>query len=198
MQFACPFILASGSPRRKRLLQQLGLQFTVHVSDADESFDANLTPAEIASQIAARKVEVVSNAHPTSLTLAADTIVVLDNEILGKPVDEQDAIDMLTRLNGRKHTVFTGLALAHPTSGRLITAAEATDVHFGDMTNEEIIQYVGTGSPMDKAGAYGIQDDQGALFVSKVEGDYYNVVGLPLFRLYQIIKASFSDLLISF
>ncbi len=197
MQFTCPFILASGSPRRKQLLEQLGLDFTIQVSDADESFDPAWSPPDIAMRIATRKVEAISKLNPDALTLAADTIVVFGNEILNKPETPAEAVSMLSRLSGNKHQVYTGLALAHPKSGRQISAYEETDVYFSDMSSSEIEQYVASGSPMDKAGAYGIQDDRGALFVSRIEGDYYNVVGLPLHRLYKAIKESFSDLLTS-
>lgn len=195
MQFSCPFILASGSPRRKHLLDQLGATFEVRVSHVDESFDAGLTPARIVEQIARRKVREISRNHPEALVLAADTIVVLDNTILGKPEDEAEAIATLRRLRGNRHTVYTGLALAHEASGRTVTTHEETAVFFAEMSEEEICAYVATGSPMDKAGAYGIQDDRGGLFVQRIEGDFYNVVGLPLHRLYQVLKHEFSDLM---
>ena len=195
MRFTCPFILASGSPRRKQLLNQLGLDFTIQVSDADESFDPEMNPPDIAMQIAARKVETISKLNPDALTLAADTIVVFGKEILNKPETPAEAVSMLSRLSGNKHQVYTGLAIAHPKSGRQVLAYEETDVYFSDMSSTEVEQYVASGSPMDKAGAYGIQDDRGALFVNRIEGDYYNVVGLPLHRLYQVMKESFADLM---
>lgn len=195
MKFHCPFILASGSPRRKQLLLQLGMDFQIHVSDADESFDAGTKPALIAKQIASRKVETVSAVHPEALTLAADTIVVLDGKVLGKPETTKEAIEMLSQLRNKQHFVYTGLALSHPATNRRVTAHEKTAVFFGNLSDEEISTYVDGGSPMDKAGAYGIQDDRGALFVSRIEGDFYNVVGLPLHRLYEMVKQHFSDLL---
>lgn len=197
MQFSCPFILASGSPRRKALLKQLGMQFEINVSDADESFDPSWTPPEIVQDLAKRKAQTVAVASPEALILAADTVVSLNGEILNKPTDAAEAAEMLRSLSGKRHTVYSGIALIHPATHRLQTAAEATDVIFAPMTETEILSYVATGSPLDKAGAYGIQDDRGALYISRVEGDYYNVVGLPLHRLYRMIVTHFDDLLVS-
>ncbi len=195
MHIKVPLILASGSPRRKRLLQQLGLDFDIQVSDVDESFEADMLPADVVEQVAERKALAISPGSPGSLTLAADTIVVLNGQILGKPGSIAEATATLRSLSSNQHAVYTGLALSHPASKRMITAHEKTTVHFGQMSDSEINAYVASGSPMDKAGAYGIQDDQGALFVSHIEGDFYNVVGLPLHRLYQLIKREFADLL---
>lgn len=197
MQFTCPLILASGSPRRKRLLQQLGIAFSIHVSDADESFDPQQAPAEIATSIAQKKCEAISPDHPDALTLAADTIVVHHGEVLGKPASPEEARAMLRRLAGNRHLVYTGIALAHPSSNRTVTVCEETAVYFAPLSDAEIAAYVASGSPMDKAGAYGIQDDHGALFVSRIEGDFYNVVGLPLHLLYTALKTHFSDLVSS-
>lgn len=171
------------------------MEFDVYVSDADETIPNGRTPDEIAREIALRKAEDVAGRHPGALTLGADTIVVLDGEILGKPADVEEARRMLGRLSGATHTVFTGIALVHPPSTRSVTASEATRVTFAGMDAAEIDAYVASGSPMDKAGGYGIQDDRGALFVRRIEGDYYNVVGLPLHRLYATIKHNFSDVL---
>jgi septum formation protein len=195
MTFSRPFILASGSPRRKRLLSQIGLQFEVRPSDVDETPPANLPPAELTEMLALKKAVEVALTRPEALTLGADTIVVYDGRILGKPSDPAEAEKMLWMLNGRTHTVYTGIALVHPASQRSCTASEATQVTFGVMDANEIAAYVATGSPLDKAGAYGIQDDRGALFISRIDGDYYNVVGLPLHRLYRMVKEHFSDLL---
>lgn len=195
MRLNTPFILASQSPRRRRLLEQIGMRFEVSVSDVSEEIAADVDPAAAAEMLALRKAEHVARRYPEAVTLGADTIVVVDGEILGKPEDAHEAAAMLRRLSGRTHTVFTGIALIHPSSGRAIQAVEATDVTFGTMDSNEIAAYVASGSPMDKAGAYGIQDDRGALFVKRIEGDYYNVVGLPLYRMYRILRESFSDLL---
>ncbi|HCR49778.1 MAG TPA: septum formation protein Maf, partial [Bacteroidetes bacterium] len=131
---------------------------------------------------------------PESLILAADTIVVLDEVILGKPKDPEEAFQMLKMLSGRSNTVFTGICLAQGISKRMVTAVEQSEVFFYPMSDIEIRRYVASGSPMDKAGAYGIQDDWGALFIERIEGDYYNVMGLPLHLLYKTLKLNFADL----
>ena len=196
MKLNCPFILASGSPRRRLLLEKLGLEFEIHVSDVDESFDPEDPPEVIVQMLSQKKCNAVAPQFPNSLTLAADTIVVLDGKILGKPKDSNEAISTLNQLSDRKHTVFTGISFLHPASNRAIHAYESTEVTFAPMTTEEIDSYVASGSPMDKAGSYGIQDDQGALYISNIQGDYYNVVGLPLHRMYSVLKNNFDDLLI--
>ena len=196
MRFRCPLILASASPRRKKLLEQLGLDFIVQASDVDESFEAGTPPDSIVRTLAQTKAEAISQQYSDALVLAADTIVVLEDDILGKPTGNREAAQMLTRLSGKTHTVFTGIALIHRPTSRTITAFESTRVTFAPMTQDEIQQYVATGSPLDKAGAYGIQDDQGALYIERIEGDYYNVVGLPVHRLYKTVCEYFGDLLV--
>ncbi len=191
-----PLVLASQSPRRRQLLERLGVPFSVHPSDTEEIVPPGTPPAEAVRRLAREKAEAVAPAFPTSLTLGADTIVVLDGDVLGKPTDDDHAAEMLGRLSGRSHTVFTGIALVHPSQGRSVSAYEATEVTFAPLSTDEIDAYVRTGSPRDKAGGYGIQDDAGALFVEGVRGDYYNVVGLPLHRLYQTLRAHFPDLLL--
>ncbi len=195
MKLRVPLVLASASPRRHQLLSRIGMTFIVEPSDADETPPAGVPPPEIAEILARRKAEAVASRHPESLTLGADTIVILDDSILDKPSTPDEARETLRRLAGQTHTVFTGIALIQPSSSRAVTAHEATRVTFAQMYDDEIDAYVRTGSPMDKAGAYGIQDDRGALFIEGIEGDYYNVVGLPLHRLYEMLKAHFSDLL---
>lgn len=190
-----PFLLASQSPRRRALLARLGVAFTVCPSDVEEQVDPALDPEVLVRHLAGQKAGAVAARHPEALTLGADTLVVLDGAVLGKPEGPAEARAMLRRLSGRTHTVFTGLALVHPASGRAATAHEATGVTFAPLSDAEIDAYVATGSPLDKAGAYGIQDDLGALFVAGVAGDYYNVVGLPLHRLYQTLRTHFADLL---
>ncbi|MEX0747908.1 MAG: Maf family protein [Rhodothermales bacterium] len=197
MKFTIPFILASASPRRRKLLTQIGIDFEVRPSEVDETPPPNLSPEDIAATLALKKAQDVAASRPRALTLGADTIVVYEGTILGKPDGTDEAVRMLGMLNGRTHTVYTGIALVHPASGRSLTSVEATRVTFGKMDANEIASYVATGSPMDKAGAYGIQDDRGALFISRIDGDYYNVVGLPLHRLYRMLKEHFTDLLIS-
>ncbi|MEZ4701692.1 MAG: Maf family protein [Rhodothermales bacterium] len=196
MQFRCPFVLASTSPRRKHLLEQLGLAFERCAPEVDESFDPALAPPAIVEDLAGRKADAVAHRFPDALVLSADTIVVLDGDVLNKPASSEEAASMLRRLSGRTHEVYTGIALAQAATSRRVTAHEATRVTFAPLNDREIAAYVATGSPLDKAGAYGIQDDRGALFVARIEGDYYNVVGLPLHRVYTVAKASFSDLMV--
>ncbi len=194
MQINAPFILASQSPRRRRLLERLGLAFDVHVSPAEEVIPPDADPAELVQSLAVQKARPVAADHPEALTLAADTVVAFDGAILGKPSSREEARRMLRRLSGATHTVYTGIALMHPASACQATAVTTTDVTFGALSDDEIAAYVATGSPMDKAGSYGIQDDLGALFVERIDGDYYNVVGLPLRRLYLTLREAFGDL----
>lgn len=195
ISFTVPFVLASQSPRRSELLRRLGIPFEVRPSSIEEVAPEGAGPAEVVESLARQKVEAIVPQAPHALVLGADTVVVLDGLVLGKPADEAEAVMMLRRLSGQTHTVFTGIALAHSASGRFVTAHEATAVTFGSLSLEEAAAYAATGSPLDKAGGYGIQDDYGALFVEGVRGDYYNVVGLPLHRLYRLLRAEFSDLL---
>ncbi len=194
LRLRVPLVLASRSPRRRDLLERLGVPFSVHPSDADETLPPGLDPGPAVALLARHKAEAVAPAYPAALTLGADTVVVLDGTILGKPTDAVDAAAMLTRLSGRTHTVWTGLALTR--AGRTVTAHEATEVRFAALSEGQIADYVASGSPLDKAGSYGIQDDWGTLFVEGIQGDYYNVVGLPLHRLYQTLRAHFADLLV--
>jgi septum formation protein len=179
-----PLILASRSPRRLALLSQIGLSPRVVSCDISEDFDPSCSPGENAQNLAQLKARCVAEGVADGIVLGADTIVVIDDVILGKPVNGQDAIRMLGLLGGRTHTVYTGFALVDRPSGRSVSGVEATLVTFRTIPREEIEEYVRGGSPMDKAGAYGIQDDYGAVFVTRVEGCYYNVVGLPLARVF--------------
>lgn len=190
-----PFVLASRSPRRRALLERLGLPFEVRPATSEEVWPEDRAPGEAVERLALEKADNVADARPEALTLAADTVVVLDGMVLGKPADADEARRMLGRLSGATHEVYTGLALLHPASGRRVAAHETTAVTFADLSDHEISRYVASGSPLDKAGAYGIQDDHGALFVARIEGDYYNVVGLPLHRLYRLLGDHFADLL---
>lgn len=177
------------------MLRRLGLRFAVVPSGASEAVEPGTAPAEAVERVARRKGRRVAAAHPEAIILAADTTVILDGRALGKPADEAEAHRMLRQLSGRTHEVFTGIALVHPGSGRLVSAHERTEVTFGALSDVEIAAYVSTGSPLDKAGAYGIQDDLGALLIERIRGDYYNVVGLPLRRLYVMLRDRFPDLL---
>ena len=181
-------ILASQSPRRQELLRRIGLQdFTVLVSEADESYDPAWTPEDLVSRLSARKAAAVAAlAGPVPIIIAADTMVFLDDERLGKPRDEADAFRMLSELSGREHTVRTGVTVRQGDTVR--TEVEATAVRFRPLTAEEIWCYIRTGEPMDKAGAYGIQE-RGALLVEGIRGDYFNVMGLPVLRLGRMLQA---------
>lgn len=184
-----PVVLASRSPRRHALLSQIGLTVRVIVSDVPEDLDPALSPEANAEALARLKAQHVARDIGAGIVLGADTIVVLDHHVLGKPVDAADAERMLMLLSGRTHTVFTGFAIVHQPSGRIVSGVEATKVTFRTLPSEEVRAYVRGGSPMDKAGAYGIQDDYGAVFVTRIEGCYYNVVGLPLARVYEAMQS---------
>lgn len=177
-------ILASQSPRRKELLGLFHIPFTIKVADIDETMDPAKPPAEEVARVSRAKALAVSRCD-TDVVIAADTIVVLRGKVLGKPADEKQARQMLRGLSGCDHQVMTGMTVLQ--GSRVLTHTEITDVHFRALTDSEICAYVATGEPMDKAGAYGIQGGA-ALFVEKLCGDYYNVVGLPVCRLWQMLQ----------
>lgn len=170
-------ILASSSPRRKELLENLHLTFEVSNSDVDESFDPKLTPGEIVMELSVRKAKAVSKQNSASFVIGADTIVVSDGTVLGKPKDRMEAYTMLRRLSGNKHAVYTGVAIISPE--KEIKFHVKTDVVFWELSDEEINAYIDTGEPFDKAGAYGIQGF-GSMLVKEISGDYFAVVGLPI------------------
>lgn len=172
-------ILASTSPRRKELLQTLGLSFAILTSDADETTEAGLSPREIVEELAVRKASAVASRLTEGIVLGADTIVVLDGQVLGKPVDEADACRMLSSLQGREHTVYSGVALIDAETGRREVSHSRTQVRIRPLTDAEIKAYIATKEPMDKAGSYAIQGI-GATLVEGISGDYFTVVGLPL------------------
>ncbi|MBB3907197.1 septum formation inhibitor Maf [Anoxybacillus sp. UARK-01] len=178
-------ILASSSPRRKQLLNMAGLHFDILASEIDEHIQANQTPEEMVQSLAYQKAKEVQRKHPDAYVIGADTIVVHEGQALGKPKTKQEAFEMLNRLSGQTHEVFTGVAILSPEKETVF--AERTAVTFWDMTKEEIWEYIETGEPMDKAGAYGIQG-KGALFVKQIVGDYFSVVGLPLSRTIRELK----------
>ncbi len=177
-------ILASQSPRRKELMGLLKLPFTVQVADIDETMDPTAPPYDEVARVSRLKAEAISR-QPEDIVIAADTIVVCKNRVLGKPQDQQDAFTMLKLLSGRDHQVMTGLTVLR--GSKAVTTTEVADIHFRELSDQEILDYIATGEPMDKAGAYGIQGGA-ALFVEKLVGDYYNVMGLPVCRLWQILK----------
>ncbi|RJQ30551.1 MAG: septum formation inhibitor Maf [Peptococcaceae bacterium] len=182
-----PLILASTSPRRKELLDMLGLSFRVLTSSVDETTPPDLPPSTVVELLAERKARAVAENLGSGLVIGADTIVVWQGQILGKPVDSSQAATMLRCLQGSMHEVFTGLAVVNALSGKTVVIHERTKVTFRRIEDKEILSYVATGEPMDKAGAYAVQGI-GAIFIQRIEGCYTNVVGLPLARLAEILK----------
>lgn len=180
-------VLASASERRCELLRRLGLQFTVDPSDCAEEVFAGLGPAQRARRISLEKARIVAARHPCSLIIAADTFGVLRGRILGKPRTPDEAVLMLKVLSGKTHRVITGLTVLDTASGRSVSRLVTTRVIFRRLRRGEIESYVKTGEPLGKAGAYAIQG-RGALLVNRIEGDFYNVVGLPLSVLAQVLK----------
>lgn len=179
-------VLASQSPRRRQLLGQMGLEFTTQSPEIDESAFHGRDARDLVETLSREKARWVARQQtPDTLVIGADTVVVLDGAILGKPRDGAEAQAMLAALSGRDHQVFTGVTLCQ--GDRILTQAEETQVTFRPLTSQEIRQYVSTGEPMDKAGAYGIQG-LGGLLVEGIRGDYFNVVGLPLCRLGQMLS----------
>lgn len=176
-------ILASKSPRRSEILKNAGIDFIVRVADADETIPEGTSPEDAVVFLAARKALAVERAEDETV-LGADTVVVLDGEILGKPKDRDDAFNMIKSLSGRVHSVFTGVCAIG--GGISMTFAEETRVEFYNLTDEEINTYIDTDEPYDKAGAYGIQG-LASKFIRGIEGDYFNVVGLPISAIYQKI-----------
>ena len=179
-------ILASNSPRRKELLTQIGVAFEVLPSKFEEQMIA-LSPSKLAEHFAYMKAkDVASSASSGALVIGSDTIVCLD-EIMGKPRSKEDAFDMLKKLSGKRHLVISGLSVINTATGESLTEHERTIVKMKELCSAEITAYINTGEPMDKAGAYAIQG-MGSLFVEGIEGDYFNVVGLPLFRLRKMLE----------
>ena len=176
-------ILASASPRRKELLSLFHVPFVIRVADIDEAMDPEKAPYEEVARVSARKAAAVER-EETDVVIAADTIVVCENRVLGKPRSEADAKQMLSLLSGRDHQVMTGCTVLRGETA--ITFTEVTDLHFRPLSQKEIDAYVASGEPMDKAGSYGIQGGA-ALFCERMDGDYYNVVGLPVCKLGQVL-----------
>ena len=177
-------ILASASPRRQELLKLFGIPFTVRVADIDETMDASASAYDEVARLSREKALAIPR-EDGDIVIAADTIVVCQGKVMGKPRTEAEAVSMLSLLSGRDHQVMTGCTVLM--GERAETFTEVTDLHFRELTEKEIRRYVASGEPMDKAGAYGIQGGA-ALFCERMDGDYYNVMGLPVCRLGQVLK----------
>lgn len=180
-------ILASASPRRREILALAGLKFTVDPGDYAEKMDHPIAPHRLARFLSRKKAETVAPKYADAVIIAADTFLVFEGELLGKPYDEADAKKTLMRLNGRSHSVITGFTILDTASEKELSDSVETTVYFRKLTSDEISAYIRSGEPLDKAGSYGIQG-LGALLVEKIEGDYFNVMGLPLGRLAHDLK----------
>jgi septum formation protein len=183
-----PIYLASKSPRRRKLLKQLGIHFKSFAVNSIEDFLDGEHPIDCVKRLANEKMYIAKNRVNNCIIITADTIVVLKGKVIGKPTSKTDAVKILTQLSGNVHTVYTGLCVLNQKTNKLLFDHEKTEVEFRTLNRDEIIDYVDGGSPMDKAGAYGIQDDFGAVFVKRINGCYYNVVGLPLTKLYNALR----------
>lgn len=177
-------ILASVSPRRKELLKKIGIKFKVVESDFKEFTDPNLKPQELVKKLSLEKAKAVFKNHKDSIIIAADTIVVIRNEIIGKPKDKKDAKRMLNKLSGKMHYVYTGFTII---DSKPITKSVKSKVYFRNLSSKEIDDYVAHEKPFDKAGAYAVQEKAG-IFIKKIEGDFFNVVGLPIYALARELK----------
>lgn len=180
-------VLASISPRRKKILEDLGFEFEVVPADLDESFSNGESFRSHVKRIALLKAQSVSRKMVGKRVIAADTVVVLDGEVMGKPINREDSLRMLKSLSGRKHQVATGLAVVDPVAGEFVEC-EVTDVYFREIEDWEMERYISTGEPMDKAGAYAIQGYASA-FVERIDGCFFNVVGLPVGLLFKMLKS---------
>ena len=178
-------ILASQSPRRKQLLQQIQLSFSVQSSTVEETFSPHLKPHEVVMELAQKKAKQISLENPTDYVIGSDTVVTEGEHILGKPGSKEEAKEMLTRLSGQTHSVYTGVAILKGETENVFY--EKTDVTFWELTSKEIEDYIASEEPFDKAGSYGIQG-LGAKFVKELKGDYFSVVGLPISRVYRALQ----------
>lgn len=182
-------ILASNSPRRKQLLHEAGFAFTVEVLPTDESYPADLPAEQVAGYIAGEKAEQFRGIRADSLVLTADTVVIADHHILGKPTDAADAFRMIRMLSGRSHNVVTAVSLL--SDGEIHTVADVAEVYFRDLEDWEINHYIEEYKPFDKAGSYGIQEWIGMVGIEKIEGSFYTIMGLPVQLVYQLLKPHF-------
>lgn len=190
-------VLASSSPRRASLLKQIGLNFITDPANIDESTAGWHKPGELAEKLASLKGRAVSQRNPDSLIIAADTVVWMNNRLLGKPAGFEEASEMLQLLSNTTHSVFTGVYVNKTDSGGRsesdFSFFERTKVTFSSLSEKEIRSYISEAKPFDKAGSYGIQDDLGSVFVSNIDGDYYNVVGFPVNSFYQNLRTWMPD-----
>ena len=186
MNFSFPIILASNSPRRQQLLAELGVHFEVKVVPVEESYPEDMDPEEVPVYLARKKAAAVAVVEKKALIIGADTVVILNNTILGKPENPERAAEFLRLLSGNTHQVVTGVCIIHQEKIRLFK--DITRVRFDTLSDSEIVHYVNTCKPLDKAGAYGIQEWIGMAGVSGIEGSYFNVVGLPVQKLYRELK----------
>ncbi len=180
-------VLASSSPRRRELLSLTGLTFTIDPSSYEEVLVPGVKPGLLARRLSSEKAKAVAKKYNNALIIAADTFIVFRHHLMGKPHTEKEAIRMLCLLNGRAHSVITGFTILDTATAKKLSRSVETKVWFRKLTKKEIISYVKTGEPLDKAGAYAIQG-RGSLIIEKVEGDYFNVIGLPLCSLVQALK----------
>ena len=180
--------LASKSPRRRKLLKQLGINFKAFTVNSIEDFLDGEHPVQCVKRLALEKMDIAKRRVDNSIIITADTIVVLGKKVIGKPTSKNDAIKILSMLSGKVHRVYTGFCVLNQKTNKIVVDYEKTEVEFRPLNKDEIADYVKGGSPMDKAGAYGIQDDFGAVFVKRINGCYYNVVGLPLTKLYSVLR----------
>jgi len=187
IKYRYPIYLASKSPRRKKLLKLLNFNVKLVSFQFEEYDNVKLKPYRLVKQLSLEKLEAALIRKRKGIYITADTIVVHGNKVLNKPLDEQDAFKMLSFLSNKTHTVYTGFCVYNSVNNKLINDYEKTRVTFRKLDKDEIWDYIASGSPMDKAGAYGIQDDYGAVFIKKINGCYYNVVGLPLTKVFQSI-----------
>lgn len=190
MNLSYPLILASNSPRRKDLLSGAGFDFETHTVFVDEDFPDTLAATKIAEYLAKKKGKAYPEIFSSHIIITADTTVVLGDKVLNKPADHEEAFDMIRSLSGKKHEVITGVSITSPDKN--ISFSDVTTVHFCELTDEEINHYIRQFKPYDKAGAYGIQEWIGLIAITSLEGCYYNVMGLPIRRIYQILKEEFS------
>jgi len=188
LNFTSKLYLASKSPRRRKLLKQIGLKFTSFTVQLDEEILDGEHPIKTVKRLSKQKMELARQKVKDGIIITADTIVVYNKEIIGKPKSKNGAIRTLQKLNGNTHQVYTGFCLLNARTNKIIIDYEKTSVTFNRLTNSQIKKYVASGSPMDKAGAYGIQDEYGAVFVKKINGCYNNVVGLPLAKIYTDLR----------